>query len=126
MEEGSSIYSVGAGQSSSTPARSLNLAAMSDLRSGVKSQIQEVLHLPGVFLICFLQETSQQDGRIKNCTMERQLHGTLRLRNSPTCDQVQNGRPTDELTRDPITPWYGPPLFCPCFSLAESSVLTIS
>ncbi len=30
-------------------ARPLNLAAMSDLRSSVKSQIQEVLHLPRVF-----------------------------------------------------------------------------
>ncbi len=30
-------------------ARPLNLATMSDLRSGVWSQTQEVLHLPGVF-----------------------------------------------------------------------------
>ncbi len=29
--------------------RPLKLAAMNDLRSGVKSQTQEVLHLPGVF-----------------------------------------------------------------------------
>ncbi len=47
-------------------AQPLNLAAMSDLRSGVQSQSQEVLHLPGVFLNCFLKETSQEDGRNKN------------------------------------------------------------
>ncbi len=31
-----------------------------------------------------------------------------------------------ETPRDPITPWCGPPLFCPCFSFAETSVLNIS
>ncbi len=76
---------------------------MSDFRCSVKSQTQEVLHLPGVFLNCFLQETSQEDGRTKNWTMKRQLHGTLRLRNYPTGEQIQNGRPTDEMTGDPIT-----------------------
>ncbi len=100
-------------------ARPLTLAAMSDLRSGV-------LHLPGVFWNSFLKETSQQDGRNKNWTMKRLLHGTLRLRYSPTGEQIQNGRPTDEIQRDPITPWCGPPPFCPCFSLAETSVLKIS
>ncbi len=34
-------------------ARHLNVAAMSDLRSGVKSQIQEILHFPGVSEIVF-------------------------------------------------------------------------
>ncbi len=48
--------------------RPLNLAAMSDLRSGVQSQTQEVLHLPGVFLNRFLKETSQENGRTKNWT----------------------------------------------------------
>ncbi len=85
-------------------ARPLNLAAMSDLRSGVSSQTQEVLHLPGVFLNCFFQETSQEDGRIKNWKMKRQLHGTLWLKNSPNGEQIQKRRPTDEMTRDPITP----------------------
>ncbi len=80
----------------------------------------------GVFWNRFLKETSQQDGRTKNWTMKRQLHATLRLKNSPTGEQIQNGRPTDEITRDPITPLCGPPLFCPCFSLAEPSVLKIS
>ncbi len=88
-------------------ARCLNLAAISDLRSSVYSQ------------------TSQEDERNKNWTMKRLLHGTLRLRNSPTSEQIQNGRTTDEIQRDPITPWCGPPLFCPCFSLAETSVLKI-
>ncbi len=37
-------------------ARPLNLAAMSDLRSGVKSQIQDILHLPGVSEIGFLKK----------------------------------------------------------------------
>ncbi len=75
----------------------LNLAAMRDLRSGVKSQTQEVLHLPGVFGNRFLKETSQQDGRTKNWTMKRLLHGTLRLKNSLTGEQILNGRPTDEI-----------------------------
>ncbi len=101
-------------------ARPLNLAAMSDLRSDVSSQTQEVLYLPGVFLNCFLKETSRQDERNKNCTMQRLLHGTLRLRYSPTVEQIQNGRTVDEIHRDPIT------LFCPCFFLAETSVLKIS
>ncbi len=34
----------------------LNLAAMSDLRSSVKSQTQEVLHLPGVSEIVLLKK----------------------------------------------------------------------
>ncbi len=77
---------------------------MSDLRSGVESQTQKLLHLPGIFLNCFLKETSQEDGRIKNWTMKRQLRGTLRLKNSPTGEQIQKRQPTDEMTRDPITP----------------------
>ncbi len=43
-------------------ARPLNLATMSDLRCGVLSQTQEVLHLLGVFLNSFLKDTSQEDG----------------------------------------------------------------
>ncbi len=35
-------------------ARPLNLAAMSDLRSDVLSQTQEILHFPGVSEIVFL------------------------------------------------------------------------
>ncbi len=31
-----------------------------------------------------------------NWTMKRLLHGTLRLRDSPTGEQIRNGRPTDE------------------------------
>ncbi len=77
---------------------------MSDLRSGVESQTQELLHLPGIFLNCFLKETSQEDGRNKNWTMQRLLHGTLRLRYSPTGEKIQNGRTADEIPRDPITP----------------------
>ncbi len=71
-------------------------------------------------------ETSQKDRRNKNWAMKRLLHGTLRLKKSPTGEQIQNGRPTDETPRDPITPWCGPPLLCLCFSLAETSVLKIS
>ncbi len=56
----------------------------------------------------------------------RLLLGTLRIRDSPTGEQTQNGRTTDEIQRDPITPLCGPPLFCPCFSLAATSVLKIS
>ncbi len=74
----------------------------------------------------FLKETSKEDGRTKNWTVKSLLHGTLWFRNSPTGEQIQNGRTTDEITRDPITPWCGPPSFCPCFSLAETSVLKIS
>ncbi len=80
----------------------------------------------GSCLILYLKKTSQEDGRNKNWTMQRLLHGTLRLRYSPTGEQLQNGRTADEIPRDPITPWCGPPLFCPCFSLAETSVLKIS
>ncbi len=47
--------------------------------------------------------------------MKRLLNGTLCLKNSPTGEQIQNGRTTDEIPRDPITPWCGPPLFSPCF-----------
>ncbi len=47
----------------------------------------------------FLKETLQLDGRTKNWIMKRLLHGTLRLKNSPTGEQIQNGRPTDEITR---------------------------
>ncbi len=43
--------------------------------------------------------------------MKRLLRGTLRHRNSPTGEEIQNGRPTDEIPKDP-------PLFCPCFSLS--------
>ncbi len=79
----------------------LNLAAMSNLRSRVLSQ--EVLHLPGVFLNCFLKETSQEDRRNKNWTMQRLLHRTFRLRHSPTGEQIQNGRTADEIIREPIS-----------------------
>ncbi len=58
--------------------------------------------------------------------MERLPHRTLRPRYSPTGERIQNGRTEDEIPRGPITPWCGPPLFCPCFSLAETSVLKIS
>ncbi len=34
--------------------------------------------------------------------MKRLLHGALRPRNSPTGEQIQNGRPVDELKRDAI------------------------
>ncbi len=74
----------------------------------------------GSFLKLFLKETSQADGRNKNWTMQRLLHGTLRLRYCPNGEQIQNGRTADEIPRDPITPWCGPQLFCPCFSLAET------
>ncbi len=74
----------------------------------------------------FLKETSQEDGRNKNWTMQRLLHRSLRLRKFPTGEQIQSSRTADEIPRDPITPWCGPPLFCPCFSLAETSVLKIS
>ncbi len=40
---------------------------------------------------CFLKETSQNDVRTKNRIMKRPLHGTLRLRSSPTGEQIQNG-----------------------------------
>ncbi len=51
--------------------------------------------------------------------MKRLLYGTLRIRNSPTGEQIRNGRTTDEIQCDPITPCCGPPLFCPCFSLQK-------
>ncbi len=57
--------------------------------------------------------------------MKRLLHGTLRLRNSPKGEQIQNGRLTDEIPWDTITPWCGLALFCRSFSLAEFSVLKI-
>ncbi len=62
------------------------------------------------------QYTSNWHGRNKNWTMQRLLHRTLRFRYSPTGEQIQNGRTADEIPSDPITPWCGPPLFCPCFS----------
>ncbi len=74
----------------------------------------------------FLKETSQVNRRTKNCAMKRLLHGTLYLRNSPTGEQIQNGRPTDEISRDNITSWCGPALFCFSFSVVEISVLKIS
>ncbi len=70
-------------------------------------------------------EISQQDGRTKNWPMKRLLQGKLRLKNCPTSEQIHNGRLTDEIPRDPITPWCGPQLFCPCSSVAETSVLKI-
>ncbi len=100
-------------------AQPLNLAAMSGLRSGFSSQTQDVLYLPGVSWNRFLKETAQEDVRNKNCTMKRLLHGTLRLRNSPTSEQIQNGRTTDEIPRDPISPWCSPPPFCPCVLLCR-------
>ncbi len=36
--------------------------------------------------------------------MKRLLHGTLQLRNSPAGEQIQNGRTTDEISRDPRPP----------------------
>ncbi len=36
-----------------------------------------------------------------NRIMKRLLHGTLRLRNSQTGEQIQNGRRTDEITQLP-------------------------
>ncbi len=51
--------------------------------------------------------------------MQRLLHGPLRLRYSPTGEQIQNGRTADEIPWAPITPWCGPPLFCPCFPLQK-------
>ncbi len=37
--------------------------------------------------------------------MKRLLHGTMWLRNSPTGEQIQTGRTTDEIQRDPIAPY---------------------
>ncbi len=68
------------------------------------------MQLLGVFWNRFLKETSQVDGRTKNSAIKRLLHGTLWLRNSPSGKPMQNGRPTDEIPRDPITPWCDPPL----------------
>ncbi len=45
--------------------RPLNLAAMSDLRSGVKSQTQEVLHLPGFSEIIFLKKPHKRTEEIR-------------------------------------------------------------
>ncbi len=46
----------------------------------------------GSFLKLFPKETAQEDGRNKNWTMQRLLHGILRLRYTPTGEQIQNGR----------------------------------
>ncbi len=46
------------------------------------------------FLNCFLKETSQEDRRIKNWTMQRLLHRTLRLRYSPTGERRMNFQET--------------------------------
>ncbi len=35
----------------------------------------------------------------------------LWLENSPISEQNQNGQRTDEITKDTVTPWYGPALF---------------
>ncbi len=82
--------------------------------------------LSGGFRNRFLKETSQVNERTKNWIMKRLLHGTMRLRNSPTGEQLRNGWPTDEITRDTITPWCSPTLLWLSFSLAEISVLKIS
>ncbi len=50
----------------------------------------------------------------------------LWLRNFPTCKLIQNGRQTDRITRDTITSWCGPALFCRPFILAEISALKIA
>ncbi len=73
--------------------------------------------------IVFLRKLHKRTEEIRTGQSKRLLYGTLRLRNSPTCEQIQNGRSTDEIPRDPITPWCGPPQSCPCFSFAETSVL---
>ncbi len=65
--------------------------------------------------IVFLRKLHKRTEKNKNWTMKRLLHGTLRLKYSPTGEQIQNGRTADEISRDPITPWCGSPLFCPCF-----------
>ncbi len=59
------------------PKQPLNLAAMSDLRSGVKSQTQEVLHLPGIFLNCFLMKFHKrtEEIRIGQCKGFYMEHG---------------------------------------------------
>ncbi len=75
------------------------------------------------FLKSFSLRSPEVDGRTKDWITKRLLHGTLRLRNSPTGEQIQNGRTMDEIPRDPITPWCGSPLFYPCFSLTETSVI---
>ncbi len=54
--------------------------------------------------------------------MKRLLHETLRLKKFPTGERNQNGRPMGEITRDPITPKCGPPLFCRNFC-AENFVI---
>ncbi len=66
----------------------------------------------GSFSNRFLKEISQVDGRTKHWIMKRLLHGTLRLGSSPTGEQIQNGRPADEITRNKITLWCGKALFC--------------
>ncbi len=42
---------------------------------------------------------------------KRLLHGTLRLKNFPTDKPIQNGLPTDKITRDAITTFCGPTQF---------------
>ncbi len=49
--------------------------------------------------------------------------GLLRLRSSQSGEPIQDGRPMDQIARDPVTAWCGPALFCLSFSLAEISML---
>ncbi len=77
----------------------------------------------GGFWDGFLKETSHVDRRTMNWIMKSILHGTLRLKNSPAGQQIQSGRPTDEITRDTTTPSCDPALFCLSASLAENFVI---
>ncbi len=50
----------------------------------------------------------------------------MRHINSPTGEPIQDSRPSDQIARNPVTPWCGPASFCLIFSLAEISMLKIS
>ncbi len=80
----------------STGKRCFFCAAMSDWRLITNSRNSA---FTGGFWNLFFKKTSQVNKGTKNLVMKRLPHETLRLRNSPTCEQFQNGRPMDETTR---------------------------
>ncbi len=49
-------------------------------------------------------------------------NGLLRHRNSPTGGPIQDGRPINQIARDPVTPLCGSALFCPSFLPLQKSL----
>ncbi len=73
---------------------------MSDLRSGVLSQTQDILHYLGVSGTVLFKKPQKWTGELRTGQRKGHFHGLLRHRNCPTGESIQDSRPKDKSARD--------------------------